>query len=171
MKRGSRIALWALVPVLAWVGLGMPYSCAYCDQLDIYHLSGRLVSSLDGKPVAGASVVGSVHLDHAPPDAYWKEFSSDTDANGEFHVRTGVLSGGLQPVPLIRWYASPPRQLNAVAVYIGKDSKWRKIVIPLAESQQLHKTETERWIEVGQLRLDPNGPTVTTHPTGSSPSE
>ena len=139
--------------------------CATVDGTNCYHLRGRLMNAQDGTPVAGAKIVGSAFTDYDPPREHWRHDFSITNANGEFDTPVHVLWGGLYPLFLIPEYRTPGA-LKEVAVYIGQDDKWQKKVVPLSKAQQLRTDKSDRWVDLGQILYDPNGPSITTRPAG-----
>jgi hypothetical protein len=150
---------------LCLVALGLYGGCALVDGTNTYHLKGRLVSVHDRQPVAGARIVGAVFLDYDSPEEVWKSEASITDSSGVFDAPARQLWGGMYPIFLIPDSRTPP-PLDNVAIYIGVNGKWQKHIVPVPKSQQYKVTDTDRWIELGELPYDPGAATVTTHPAG-----
>lgn len=140
--------------------------CANVEGVDMYHLRGRLVNAQDGKPMAGARVVGAIFLGYDPPAECWKREFSITDGQGDFDAPVGKLVGGPYPLFLIP-VSRTPETLGQVAVYIGVEGHWQKRIVAVGKPQQSKMTATDRWVELGELRYDPNAPTVTTRPAGT----
>lgn len=150
--------------VLALLG-----GCTFTNGTVTYHLCGRLIDAQDGKPVVGAPVVGNTFYPNYHPSADYltqkvlKRETSITDEQGKFDAIVLSTVGRMDPFSFIPGLP-PPGPLDKAVLYVDLDGKWQERIITLRRSQQSKRTDKERWIELGELRFDPNGPFPTTHP-------
>ena len=152
-----------------WLASGCAPSYALVDWTGTYHLNGRLIHAHDGSPVVGASVVVYKNYedrDVDPPPWIWEERMVVTDDSGCFSAPIYVLMGGTYLICMIPKGSDecPPGPCESFAVYIGVDGQWQKRIIPVSPSQQSVVKGDDRWVELGDIPYDPNGPTVTTQP-------
>ena len=136
--------------------------CICVCGTDTYYLHGRLQNAQDGKPVVGVNVVGSYFADHPPMEESWNKSVSITDADGSFNTQAFHLWLGHCIIPIDVCFPDP---LEEATLFVGKDDKWQRITIKLRPSQQSRvAADAKRWVELGDVRYDPNGTIVTTRP-------